>query len=384
MPANKPHVGFVIEQTLGHVTYAKNLQTAFARSPRLRATWLPVRYQGGALDRVPGVSRNWTVRGSLRAGAAVRGHGGPGAFDALFVHTQTVGLLAPFAARRTPVILSLDATPLNFDEVGIHYNHVAHAGSRVERIKLALHRRMLTSASALTTWSHWAKRSLAEDYGIDPGLITVVPPGIDLTLFTGPAPSRATAGPGPVRVLFVGGDFERKGGMELLAALRGGLLGTCELHLVTRRPVRAEPGIHVYTDLGPNDPRLLDLYRTADIFALPTHADCLAVVLGEAMAAGLPVVTTTVGGQPEAVSDGVNGLLVPPGNVSALGQALARLAADPDLRRRMGQAGRAEAEARFDAHLNARRLADLIDEGIGRWSRARNRPVAAHQYTPTR
>jgi glycosyltransferase involved in cell wall biosynthesis len=182
-----------------------------------------------------------------------------------------------------------------------------------------------------------------------------------------------------VRILFVGGDFERKGGRLLLACMRAGLAERCELHVVTGQPIPETPGVSVYHGLGPNDPRLLALYRSADIFALPTSGDCLAVVLGEALASGLPIVTTSVAGQPEAVRDGRTGIIVPPGDAQELGRALRRLVDDPALRRRMGRAARLDAEARFDARKNAERLLDVIDRGIAR-RRARSRTRQASTY----
>jgi glycosyltransferase involved in cell wall biosynthesis len=365
MRTGSPRVGFIMEQTLGHVTYARNLRAAYASSERLTPVWMPVPFaDDGPLTRLPTVGASWAVRGSLRAYAALRARGGAREFDALVFHTSTVALAAPLAARSTPVILSLDATPRNFDRVGAHYGHHAQPRSRVERVKQLVWRQVLQRAAALTTWSQWAKDSLRDDYGIDPARVTVIAPGVDLTLFPFGSALRPSVPDHPVRVLFVGGDFARKGGMLLLACMRAGLAASCELHVVTREPVPATSGVRVYHDLGPNDPRLLALYREADIFALPTYADCLAVVLGEAMAAGLPVVTTAVAAQPEAVSDGRCGIVVPPGDDVALGRALTRLVTDPLLRQTMGREGRATAEARFDARVNAARLADVIDTGI--------------------
>jgi glycosyltransferase involved in cell wall biosynthesis len=351
-----------MEQALGHVAYTKNLQTAFAHGRRIAPVWLPVPSSGGPLDRIG----NWTVRGSLRAQRVLQKHGGPSRFDALFYNTQTVALLSPLAARRTPLIISLDATPLNFDSVGAAYAHQPRADSRAERVKRALYRRVFHSASALTTWSEWAKDSLRDDYGVDPDLVTVVPPGTDLELFPFGTETRAAEPGRKVRLLFVGGDFERKGGQDLLAAMRGGLAETCELDVVTKAPVPETPAVRVHSDLGPNDPRLVALYRDADVFVLPTYADCLAVVLGEAMAAGLPIVTTNVAAQPEAVRDGVSGMIITPGDVDALGRSLRTLASDAELRQRMGREGRAIAEARFDTRKNAERLARVIEDGIAR------------------
>jgi glycosyltransferase involved in cell wall biosynthesis len=361
-----PRVGFVMEQALGHVTYAKNLQTAYATSGRVRPVWMPVPFaDGGPLERLPLTRSNWSIRGSLRAHAAVRAQGGAAAFDALLYNTQTVSLLAPLVERRTALIISLDATPLNFDRVGRAYGHTTAPGG-VESLKHRLHRRVFRGAHAFTTWSQWAKDSLRDDYGVHPDDVTVIPPGVDLELLTPAERASAEEPRRPVRVLFVGGDFERKGGNLLLACMRAGLAERCELHVVTGAPVPETPGVNVHRGLGPNDPRLLALYREADIFALPTAGDCLAVVLGEALASGLPVVTTDVAGQPEAVRDGRTGIIIPPQNADQLGRALTRLIDDPALRRVMGRAARLDAEARFDARKNAERLLDVVERGIAR------------------
>jgi glycosyltransferase involved in cell wall biosynthesis len=377
MIGRPPRVGFLMEQALGHVTYARNLQAVYETSDRrIVPAWIPVPFVAdGPLDRLPGTRTNWTMRGSARAYAALRDHGGAVSFDALVFHTQTVALLAPLAARGAPVIVSLDATPRNFDRVGAAYGHHTSPRSRAERLKTALHRIVFHQAAGLTTWSQWAKDSLRDDYGVDPERVTVIPPGVDLSLFPfgrTPRPDRAGR---PVRVLFVGGDFERKGGPLLLACMRAGLSELCELDIVTSRPVEPAPGVRVHTGLGPNDPGLIALYRDADIFALPTAADCLAVVLGEAMAAGLPAITTTVAAQPEAVRHGRSGLVIPPGDEAALGVALRRLILDEPLRRAMGREGRAIAEVSFDATVNARRLTDVILAGMERWQRRHRWPV---------
>lgn len=354
-----------MEQALGHITYTQNLMAAFAADPSVEPRWFPVR-QGreGRLGRLPLLNRNWTALGSARAYDLVRGRRSAG-LDALIFHTQTIALLSPLVARRLPVVISLDATPVNMDGFGSHYGLAPASPGRLERGKRALHRAAYARAAGFTTWCQWAKDSLRDDYGVDPELVTVIFPGIDLTRF--PAPPAARPSREKVRVLFVGGDFARKGGPELLAAMRAGLAQCCELDLVTRAPVPATPGVRLHSDLGPNDPRLLALYRDADIFALPTHADCLAVAVGEALASGLPVVTTSVGGQPEAVRDGGSGLIVPPGDVGALAEALQRLARDPELRRTMGHAARRTALERFDARTNARRLLDVVANSIDRW-----------------
>ena len=107
------------------------------------------------------------------------------------------------------------------------------------------------------------------------------------------------------------------------------------------------------------------LLAEAGIFVLSSRSECLPMSVIEAMAAGLPVVATAVGGIPELVEHERTGILVPPGDARALAAALSRLAGDAGLRQRMGEAGRARAEEHFDvsgfrrAHveLYARQLA---------------------------
>jgi glycosyltransferase involved in cell wall biosynthesis len=90
------------------------------------------------------------------------------------------------------------------------------------------------------------------------------------------------------------------------------------------------------------------LLAAADVFVLASRSEGHPVSVLEAMAAGLPVVASRVGGVPEQVVDGETGLLVDPGDPEPLAAALERLAGDPALRRRLGAAGRARAEERFD------------------------------------
>ncbi len=92
-----------------------------------------------------------------------------------------------------------------------------------------------------------------------------------------------------------------------------------------------------------------------DIFVLSSDAEGLGLVVLEAMAQGLPVVATAVGGVPEAVKDEETGFLAPPRNARLLAQSIARLAIDPDMAARMGAAGRKRAEELFDAKLMAQK-----------------------------
>jgi len=146
----------------------------------------------------------------------------------------------------------------------------------------------------------------------------------------------------PVRFVSVGrGPLEA----ELAEAARAAGLGERLLFLGTR------------TDTA-------RLMAGADVFVLPSHQEGLPVALMEAMSAGLPVVATTVGGVPDVVTDGVEGLLVPPGRPDLLAQAVRRVAGDPALRSRLAEASLQRSEL-FDRRNAARAIESVYSELLG-------------------
>ncbi|KRS11896.1 glycosyl transferase family 1 [Roseovarius atlanticus] len=98
-----------------------------------------------------------------------------------------------------------------------------------------------------------------------------------------------------------------------------------------------------------------------DLFVLPSFAEGLPVVLMEALAAAVPVVTTRIAGVSELVADGESGLLVPPGDAEALRWAITKLLDDPERRRRMGEAGRVKVAEAFDIRNEAAWLSALVE-----------------------
>jgi glycosyltransferase involved in cell wall biosynthesis len=368
---NRPlRAAFVMEQTLGHVTHGRNLSQVLAGQDAVEATWLPVPFDvRGAGRLLPLWRSNWSLRASWRARMALEAALRARRHDALFFHTQVVSLFSTAYMRRLPAVISLDATPINMDSVGAFYNHRPAGDGVLDRQKYRLNRAAFHSAAALVSWSQWGRRSLVEDYGVDDARVRVIAPGAAPDYFR-IGRRRLSAEPPqdggrPVRILFVGGDFRRKGGPLLLEALKGPLGARCEAHIVTREAVAPQANVTVYHGLGPNSPQLLELFAAADVFVLPSLGECLAVVLMEATAAGLPVITTDVGALGEAVLPAESGLLVPPGDGAALAHALRTLVEDGALRRRMGRAGLALAEARFHAERNNRTLLDLLAEVAG-------------------
>ncbi|HZU07670.1 MAG TPA: glycosyltransferase family 4 protein [Chloroflexota bacterium] len=222
-----------------------------------------------------------------------------------------------------------------------------------------------------------ASASLAETLtacGIRPSRIQVVPPGRDI-----PAAPASPAGDlrqgRAAAFLCVGNWVARKGLLLLLEAFARLPADTATLHLVGRTDVD-----HSYTarvrarlarpDLrgrvvvhGPVAPaQVAALYRAADVFVLPSTQEPYGTVYSEAMALGLPVVGVAAGNLPHLATDGVEGRIVAPGDVTGLAAALLELARDEPLRRRLGAAARAralthptweETAARFCAALRA-------------------------------
>ncbi len=352
------NIGFVLEQALGHVTHAKNLQANISNDPDVRPHWALIPFEThGLAARIPLYKSNWTVRAGLRARRSLRRLTRHTTLDALFFHTQVPAVLAADWLQRYPGIVSLDATPLQYDQLGPYYQHDP-GPPWLERIKWQLNRRCFQLARHLVTWSQWAKDGLIEGYGVPADKITVIPPGVNVHEWQRPAPR--TRHEGPVKILFVGANLERKGGLLLIEAFRALRPLGVELHLVTKDHVPAEPGVFVYHGMQPNSAPLKALYHQADIFALPTFGDCLPMVLSEAAAAGLPAVTTRVAAIPEIVRDGETGLLIPAGDLNALTEALRRLITRPDERLRFGARATIHVSRMYDARHNAGRLLDLI------------------------
>jgi len=362
-PPSRPDLAcdVVLEQTLGHVTHGQNLRRLLADVDGFHPRFVPVEYDNETWTRrIPGYG-NWTVRAGVRARRALRG--GPPR-DAIFVHTQVPAVL--LGRTDVPTVVSLDATPKQYDELGDHYAHGV-GPEWLERLKTSLNRRCFERAAHLVTWAEWTKQSLADDYGVDGSKVTVIPPGVDVERWQRPRDAPARADDGIVRILFVGGDLTRKGGFDLLAAaatLRERHGDRVEVHLVTPADVPDAPGVTVYAGMTPNSPDLIALYHRCDVFCLPTRGDCLPMVLPEAGAAGLALVSTDVGAIGEIVRDGDTGMLVPVNDVDALTAALDRLVVDPELRRRLAAAGSALVHADHDAAANAGRIVDVLRRAV--------------------
>ncbi len=241
-----------------------------------------------------------------------------------------------YARHGLPVVEVSDST---FGLVTGYYPQFTglHAVSRWQGE--ALGRRTSRRAAAFLIATDWAARSLEEDYGVERTRITVAPFGPSTTsarLPDGPRPGE------PLRLLFVGRDWVRKGGeraLEILTELRRS--GTaCELTVVGPGPeapgIPAE-GVRVLGRVARSG--MGDLYAAHDVLLEPALANAGGVTLTDATASGLPVVATRTGGVPSIVDDGVTGLLVDADNPVPGAVAALRRLAEPDAWRSMSEAG---------------------------------------------
>jgi glycosyltransferase involved in cell wall biosynthesis len=381
MSQTRPYIfGFLLEQTLGHRTHSQNLQTNVPKDHAVQPVWGPIEWNlTGSAAHIPIYNRNWTVRAGLRGRQIIRRMQYQTSLDALFIHTQVPAILMTDWMQRIPTVVSLDATPCQYDTLGAHYAH-QRGLAWVEGLKWQANVRCFQKAHQIVAWSAWTKAGLVQEYGVPADKIVVIPPGVNSHIWTRPTPRSISGTPSDeqtnetIKILFVGGDLQRKGGNLLIEAFRTlrqeenmietTIRSSIELHLVTRDPVAPEPGVFVYHNMEPNSTALRDLYHTCDIFCLPTYGDCLPMVLSEAGAAGLPLVATNVGGIGEIVKDGETGFLVSTGDIATLTSALRMLVENPALRLAQGTQAATLVQREFEAERNTERLLTVMKQCV--------------------
>lgn len=347
---------FVMDQQVGLRTQALNLERLVREDPEIDATFVPVHYEAplsgaaGLLSRIPRVVPR-SLTGTLRGVQEIRqGLGDPAQFDAILWATWAAKSVPDLVAA-APAFLVMDMTPTQMEEIGAHYGYTRSRARFLGSWKRRATNRIYESATHFFPWNEWVAQSLRQDWNVAADRVTSVSPGVETALFH-PDPS-AKKQDGVVRALFVGGDFRRKGGDLLVrwAAERQNKRSV-ELHLVTRDALPDDlvqiPGIVVHRGLTNNSPELVELYQQSDLFVLPTRADCYSLVALEAMACGLPVIVSSIGGIPDIVVEGETGYLVNPDDLPTLSARLDTLVEDFVLRREMGEAARIRAVTRFD------------------------------------
>ncbi|HET7759765.1 MAG TPA: glycosyltransferase, partial [Gaiellaceae bacterium] len=189
--------------------------------------------------------------------------------------------------------------------------------------------RHVLSRARLTVCASNALADSARELGANE--VRVIPSAVEL-------PERVGEPAEPPEVLFVGRLSPEKGILELVQASDG-----IPLTVAGDGPLRDRvPGALGFVPHHALPP----LYERAAVVAVPSHREGFGVACAEAMAYARPVVASAVGGLLDLVVDGETGVLVPPSDVPALREALERLLGDPDLRRRLGEAGRTRVQER--------------------------------------
>ncbi len=347
-----------MDQQVGLKTQALNWERVVSEEASVQAAWVPVCYaaDGGLITRLPGVPSG--IKGSLRGIAEIKSGLGQTQFDGMLWATWAAKSVPAFVSA-APSFLVMDMTPVQMEALGEFYGYGKARARFGAGWKRRATDRIYRAAAHLFPWNEWVAASLRDDYGVPGSKITVISPGVDQQLFR-PDPA-VRAEDGVMRLLFVGGDFERKGGDLLQRWARETRISVpWELHLVTRDEVPAAPNVVVHHGVANNSPALVRLYQSCDVFVLPTRADCYSLAAMEAMSCGLPVVISNLGGIAEIVSDGETGILLEPGAYEPLASALDALVSDAARRQAMGQAALTRAQARFNCRTNLGRILETM------------------------
>jgi phosphatidylinositol alpha-1,6-mannosyltransferase len=294
-------------------------------------------------------------------------------------HLANTGLsfLVPGLARAAiPTIVTVHGNDMTRPWLGLNLEGAKRSEAYAAFLGMA------TRVSAVSQFS----RNLARTAGV-PGTIAIIPPAVDIHRFR-PGDSRAARHslglPAQRTIMLSVSRLKRRKGLHDVVSALPALSRWSPLHVIvgageeesTIIGLAHELGVRSQVELRSNvSPEQLPLYyQAADVFVLPVldrwddrGRDCegFGIVYLEAAACGLPCVASCAGGAPEAVADGQTGLLVPAGNVAALGAALSELLADPVRAAALGTAGRRRVEAGFTIEHLARRFEALYTEAIG-------------------
>ena len=269
-----------------------------------------------------------------------------------------------------PVIFISDAT---FASISSIYSDFAAMPQWLRNDADKIERRTLHKSDRILYSSEWAKTSAVVDYGMMPDIVEVMPlgPNIRAELIDRFRITKYADFSDGVRLLFIGADWNRKGGPLVLDIKR--LLDSrgipCELFLVGNCPKNLpdEDGVHVLGRLYKSDEQQLQelcrLYERAHFFVLPTTAEAYGIVFSEAQAFGCPSLTYAVGGTPTAVLDGITGFTPPLGaGAEDIADKICSLVQNPREYEQMSANCRARYETQANWTVWARSVINLADQ----------------------
>lgn len=294
---------------------------------------VPVRFNGSV---APVALEPGAFRRTRQAIAAVQP-------DVVHVHEPVVPLVGVAAATTAvaPVVGTV---------------HAWSDQDRIYRLFRSAARRVLAHLDVAVAVSTAAADHHARALGMDPACFEVVPNGVDVARFAAAAEAAAGDQRAGARLLFVGRLERRKGLLVLLEAFRSlaAARDDVELDVVGDGPERERAAALLPADLRDrvhfhgrvDDAELAARLASSDLYVSPAlGGESFGIVLLEAMAAGAAVVASDLPGYRCVVTDGRDGRLVPPGDPTALAEAVSGLLDDPDTRRRLAAAGRRQAAA---------------------------------------
>ncbi|MEQ1757830.1 MAG: glycosyltransferase family 4 protein [Vicinamibacterales bacterium] len=217
---------------------------------------------------------------------------------------------------------------------------------------LEVETRLYRKASRVFTLSEHTRRSMLSDYGVTPEAAHAVGAGANFA--APPAPHGAYD---CKSIVFVGIDFERKGGVTVLEAFRRVREVRPDVELFIAGPELSitQPGVTSLGRLSSRD-QLLELYQRSSLFVMPSLCEPFGFVFLEAMMCGLPCIGSTNDAMPEIIEHGRTGCVVPPNDPPALAEAILAMLADPARLSEMGRQGRKRAQERFSWALTADRM----------------------------
>jgi glycosyltransferase involved in cell wall biosynthesis len=356
----RPSVLFLGSTYAGHAIRFANLQQHGLEDPRIRGAFHQIHGWNprGTLERLPLIPDG--LKGRVRAVVEARPMATLPRPDVIWTSgREELAAYAP-AQRgpwRRPIIFDLDATDAQLESMARHYFHRAPKSGLRQRLSRMQERLIWSPVTLFTPWSNWAADGLRAEK-IAEERIRVAPPGVSLDDWR---PTRPTTHEGPLRLVFVGGDFVRKGGTMLLDVFRTFSPAELSLDIVTREEVARLPEGARLHRAEANSAELRALYSRAELFVLPTLADCFGIATIEAMASGLPVMVSDVGGARDIVDPGATGWLIEP-SPQSLAASLRAALAHRDVLPDMGQRARATTEERFNSAVNDRLVIDWCVE----------------------
>lgn len=290
-----------------------------------------------------------------------------------FPNWEGFGLLATLSRRR-PVVVRLHTSSREAQRID------STPSTWLARWDVRREHLLARYADALVTHSAAHRKMMADELGIPEGRIALIPHGIE------PIPRDRKLAPRAdiPTVVFLGRMERRKGTLDLILAVpqiiesvpeaRFVLIGTDRPHC----PGNRTHAQYIADEIGPKVASRITLagplpdgeverwLQTATVFVAPSLYESFGLIFLEAMRWGTPVIGTRVGGIPEIIEDGESGVLVPPSDPRALGEAIAGLLRNPTRRAELGEAGRLRVESCFTIARMAARTAEFYSETIAR------------------